>query len=85
MQLGQDFGDVAPASTFIVAVVARGDAAQTGDEGIPIGQAVGADPLGDAGSQNLLSAAAADAKQKLEGGAVDERPVQELEFADNLV
>ena len=85
LQLRQDFGDVAPALPFVVAVVALGDAAQMGDEGIPVGQAVGADTLGDAGSEDLLGAAAADAEQKFEGGAVDERPGQALEFADDVV
>jgi hypothetical protein len=55
-----------------------------GDEGIPIGQAVGADTLGDAGSEDLLGAAAADAQQEFEGGAVDKRPGQALEFADDV-
>jgi hypothetical protein len=85
LQLRQDFGNVAPAPPLIVAVVAPGDAAQMGDEGIPIGQAVGADTLGDAGSEDLLGSAAADAEQEFEGGAVDERPGQALEFADDVV
>jgi hypothetical protein len=85
LQLGQDFSDVAPAAPFIVAVIALGDAAQMGDEGIAIGQAVGTDTLGDAGSEDLLGSAAADAEQEFEGGAVDERPGQALEFADDVV
>jgi hypothetical protein len=71
LQPGQDFSDVAPAPPFIVAVVALGEAAQTGDEGIPIGQAIGSHPLGNAGSEDLLGAAAADAEEELYGRPVD--------------
>jgi len=85
LQLSKDFGNVAPTLPFIVAVVALGDTAQMGDEGIPIGQAVGADALGNAGSEDLLSAAAADAEEEFEGRPVDERPGQTFQFVDNFV
>ena len=68
-----------------MAVVALGNVAQMGDEGLAIGQAVGADALGDTGSQDLLGAAAADAQQEFEGGAVDEGPGQALELAEDVV
>jgi hypothetical protein len=74
LQLRQDFGNVSPSPPLVVAVVALGDAAQTGDESIPIGQTVGADTLGNAGSEDLLGAAAADAEEEFEGRAVNERP-----------
>lgn len=67
MQLSQDFGDVAPALPFIVAVVALGDAAQVDDECVAISQAVGSHPLGNAGSEDLLGAAAADAEEENRG------------------
>ena len=82
LQLSEDFGDMVSPFSFIIAVVALGDAAQTGDEGIPVGQAVGADPLSDAGSEDLLGAAAADAEEEFEGRTVDERPGQALKFPD---
>ena len=72
-ELRQNLADVPAAAPFIVAVVALGEAAQMGDEGIAIGEAVGTDTLGNAGSEDLLGAAAADAEQKFEGGTVDER------------
>jgi hypothetical protein len=85
LQLRQDFGNVASALPLVVAVIPLGDAAQAGDKRIPIGQAVGSHAVGDARSEDLLGSAAADAQQEFEGGAVDERPGQELEFADDLV
>jgi hypothetical protein len=72
-ELRQNLGDVTAAAAFIVAVVALGEAAQMGDEGIAICQAVGTDTLGNAGSEDLLGAAAADAEEELYGGAIDER------------
>jgi hypothetical protein len=85
LQPGHDFGDFTAAAPFIVAVVALSDASQMRDEGIPIGEAVGTDTLGNAGSEDLLGAAAADAEQEFEGRTVDERPGQALEFADYVV
>ena len=49
------------------------------------GQALGSHPIGDAGSEDLLGAAAADAEEELKGRPVDERPGQALEFADDVV
>jgi len=85
LELRQNLGDVTAATPFIVAVVALGEAAQMGDEGIPIGQAVGSHPLGDAGSEDLLGAAAADAEEELYRRAIDERPGQALEFAEYVI
>jgi hypothetical protein len=84
-ELRQNLGDVAAATPFIVAVVALGKAAKMGDEGIPIGQAVGTDAVGDAGSEDLLSAAAADAEEELYGRAIDERARQGFELAQYVV
>ena len=85
MQLSEDFGDVAPAPPFIVAVIALGEAAQMGDEGIPIGEAVGTDTLGNARSEDLLGAAAADAEEEFYGRAIDERAGEGFELADDVV
>ena len=57
-----------------VAVIALGNAAQMGDEGIPIRKSVGADTLGNTGREDLLGSAAADPKEELEGRPVDEGP-----------
>ena len=85
LQLSQDFGDVAAALPLVVAVVALGEAAQMGDEGIPIGEAVGTDTLGNAGSEDLLGAAAADAEEEFYCRAIDERARQALELAEDVV
>jgi len=85
LQLRQNFGDVTTAAPFIVAVVALGEAAQMGDEGIPVGQAVGADTLGDAGSEDLLGAAAADAEEEFYRRAIDERARKGFELAEDVI
>jgi hypothetical protein len=85
LQLSEDFGYVAAPPPFIVAVIALGDAAQMGDESIPIGQAVGSHPVGNAGSEDLLGSPTPDAEEEFEGGPVDERPGQALEFTDDIV
>ena len=85
LQLSQNFGDVTAAAPFIVAVVALGEAAQMGDEGIPVGEAVGTDTLGNTGSEDLLGAAAADAEEEFYRRAIDERARQALELAEDVV
>ena len=85
LQLRQNHGHVMPALPFVVAIVALGEAAQVGDERITIGQAVGTDVLGDAGSHDLLGAAAADAEQKFDCGAIGERVGEDLQFTDDFV
>ena len=71
-ELRQNLADVPAAAPFIVAVVA-------------LGEAVGTDTLGNAGSEDLLGAAAADAEEELYGGAVDERARQGLQLAEYVV
>ena len=74
-----------PALPFVVAAIPLGEAAQVGDEGIPVGQAVGADVFCDAGSHDLLGAAAADAEQEFDRGAISERAGEGLQFTDDFV
>jgi hypothetical protein len=85
LQPGQNFGDVTAAAPFIVAVVALGEAAQMGDEGIPIGEAVGTYTLGNTGSEDLLGAAAADAEEEFYRRAIDERARKALKLAEDVV
>ena len=56
-----------------------------GDESGPIRQAIGAHAVGDTGSQDLLGAAAADAQQEFDRGAVDEGAGKSFELPDHLV
>jgi hypothetical protein len=79
LQPGQNFRYVPAAFPFIVPVVALGEVAEMGDEGIPVGQAVGADTLGDTGSEDLLGASAADAEEEFYRRAIDERARKGLE------
>ena len=85
LQLRQDFGDLAPALPLVKAAVAFGQAAQVGDEGIPVGQTVGADAVGNARGQDLLGSAAADAEQEFHRGPVDERAGKRLKLPDDVV
>ena len=48
-----------------------GEALQAGDQSVAVGEAIGADAIADAGRHDLLGAAAADAEEGLDGGAVD--------------
>ena len=65
------FGEAAAALLLVTGGFAGGETFEMGDQGLPVGYAVGADLTGDAGSQDLLGPAAADAQQTLERGAVD--------------
>ena len=85
VELGEDFGNFAPAPAFVVGIVAIGEATEVGDESIPCGQSVGPYPVGDARGHDLLSPAAADAEQELDGGPIDERTRQELQLANDQV
>jgi integrase len=80
LPLGQELGEGAPALPLGIAIFSRGQAAQMGDEGSAISETVGADAIGNAGGENLLGAAAADAEQEFEGGAVDAGAGQRLEL-----
>jgi hypothetical protein len=51
--------------------VAGGELPQMRDEVFAVGESVGADLERDAGSEELLGAAAADAEEAFDGGAVD--------------
>jgi hypothetical protein len=84
-QAGQDFGELMAPAPFVVGVLASGEAAQVGDQDMAIGQAVGADVVGDARSHDLLGAAASDAEQKLEGSPIDERAGKSLNLPDDVV
>ena len=85
LQLRQDFSDLAPALPLVKAVVTLSQTAQMGDEGIPIGQTIGADAFGNARCHDLLGAAAADAEQEFQGGPVDERTREGLKLPDDIV
>ena len=56
-----------------------------GDEGVPIRQAVGPHVVHNAGSEDLLGAAAADAEQEFDGGAIDERAGKRFQFPDHVI
>lgn len=84
-ELRQNLADVPAAAPFIVAVVAFGEASQMGDEGIAIGQTVGADTLGNAGSEDLLGSAAADAQEELYRRAIDEGARTGFDLAEYVV
>lgn len=84
-ELRQNFSDFAAAPSFIITFVALGKPSQVGDEGIPIGQAVRADIVGDAGSEDLLGAAAPDAEEELYGGAIDEWARERFDLAEDVV
>ena len=71
LPLGQNIRKAATATVLIVSFIAFRQALQVGDEGIAIGEAARADPFGNTGSQDLLRAPSAHAKQKFEGGAID--------------
>jgi hypothetical protein len=85
LQLRQDFSDLAPALPLVVAIITVGQAAQMGYEGIPIGQTVGADAVGNAGGHDLLGSAPTDAKQKFQGRPVDERTGEGLKLPNDIV
>jgi hypothetical protein len=84
-QLAQSFGDFPTAPAFIIAVVALGEAREAGDQDLAVHQAVGADVVGDARGQDLLGAAAADAEEKLNGSAIDERARGGPQLFQNVV
>ena len=71
-----------PAALFVLAAIAMGKTAQVSDEGVAIGEPVGADASGNAGRQNLLGAAAPDAEERFNGGAVNERAGKGFEGLD---
>lgn len=71
-----------PAALFVMVAIAMGEVAEVGDEGVAVGESIGADAASDAGSQNLLSAAAADAEERFDGGAVNERAGKGFEGLD---
>ena len=85
LPLGQDFGELAPALALVMASVTIGQVAQVGDEDLPIGEPVGADAISNARSEDLLSAAAADAEQEFEGGAIDEGAGKSLELLNDVI
>jgi hypothetical protein len=84
LQLRQNPGDLAAAADLVMTVVARGQAAEVGNQGGAIGQAIGADVVGDRGREDLLGAAAADAEEKLHRGPVDEGAREGFQFSDNV-
>jgi hypothetical protein len=81
-QLDQFGGYLLSTAQFVVVAIALSKAAEVSDEGVPVGEAVGADPLSDTGSQNLLGATTADAQERFYGGAVDERAGKGFENLD---
>ena len=80
-----DLRQVAAALQLVKPVLTLGEAAEPVDEVLAIGQSISADAIGDAGRQDLLRSAAADAEQELQGGAIDERAGKSLEFPDHRV
>jgi hypothetical protein len=85
LQLGQGFAQLSPSLALVIAVVAPGKAAQTGNQSLPIRQPVCPDAIRNARGHDLLSAAASDAEEKLDGGAIDERAGKGFQFPNDLV
>jgi len=61
VELGEDGGDFAAALELVNTILAGGEMAEVGDEGIAVGEGAGAEVVGDAGGHDLLGAAGADA------------------------
>lgn len=76
-------GHFPPPLDLVVAIVSLGEALEAEDEGLAIGQSIGADAMGNAGSEDLLGSAAADAEEKLECRAVDGRVWKILKLPDD--
>lgn len=64
-------GHLPPPLDLVRGVLAGGDALEMCDQGVAIGEPAGPDAIDDAASEDLLSASAADAEQKLELSAGD--------------
>ncbi len=84
-QTGEGLRKVLAAAAFIVSVIAAGECAQVINQNIAIGQSAGADAFGNARRQDLLSAAAADAEEEFDGGAIDEGTRKGLQVLDDVV
>ncbi len=84
-QLRQGSGDLTAALALVVAVTVLGEPAEMGDKSIAIGESVGANAVHNAGEQDLLGAAAADAEEEFDGGAIDERAGKNLQFPDHVI
>jgi hypothetical protein len=67
------------AALFVVPAIAMREAAEVSDEGVAISEPIGADASGNAGSQNLLGTAAADAEERFDSGAVNKRAGKSFE------
>jgi hypothetical protein len=76
----EDLGEPAPALYLVIALLVPRPLLQASDPSVPIRQSVGSDPAADTGSQDLLGAAAADAQQEFDRGAIDERAGRSPEF-----
>jgi hypothetical protein len=76
-------GEPLAALAFLRSDLAGGELLQVSDQPAAVGEAAGADLERDAGGEDLLGAAAADAEEALEGGAVDPRVGQGRELGQN--
>lgn len=81
----EDCGHPAPALHLIMTLAALSQPAEMMDQLIPVGKSICADVIGNAGSHDLLSAAAADSQKQLDRGTVDERAGKRAELPDNLI
>jgi hypothetical protein len=75
----------AAAAAFELFVFTRSESPQVADENLAIRQTVRAHVVRDAGGEELLGAAAADAEDRFDGGAVDEGAGKSPEFGADVV
>ncbi|HMF77760.1 MAG TPA: hypothetical protein VK604_19040, partial [Bryobacteraceae bacterium] len=78
-------GEALAALALVGSGVASGQLPQMGNKQFPVGEAIGADLERDAGGEDLLGAAAADAEQAFDGGAIDPGLGQGTQLRENLV
>jgi hypothetical protein len=69
-QFIDQLGHFTAALNFVEALSVVSDALETGNEGLAVGYSVGANPVSDAGCEDLLGATPPDAEQKLDSGPV---------------
>ena len=85
VKLGEDAGDLALALDLVEAVVALGEPAQAGDEEVSVGEAAGADAVGNGRRHDLLGAAAADAQEEFDRRPIHKRPGEGLQRPDDVL
>jgi hypothetical protein len=83
MKRGERLGELLATALFVDGRFAGGELLEVLDEALAVGDAVAADLVGDAGLEDLLGAAAADAEELLQGGAVDPRVGKAFELVED--